>query len=174
MSSEAASISPIEDAAALGRRHAALRLAAGVTCCFVLAEAFDWNATFLAPMLAAQFLVKLPRAPTLKQALGIVILIAASMYGVLFMSAVLVSNAVSFILCLGLLHYLAFYAQLRGAAEFPTLMVQIGGVAMPVFAVASPALAMGLAGTLVAAGIVAIFTVWTAYAMFPAASGEET
>lgn len=173
MSSEAASITQAEDAAALGRRHAALRLAVGVTCCFVLAEALNWDATFLAPMLAAQFLVKLPRAPTLKQALGIVVLIAAAMYGVLSLSAILASNALSFILCLGLLHYLAFYAQLRGAAEFPTLMVQIAGVAMPVFVVASPELASGLAGTLVSAGVAAIFTVWAAYAAFPTANGGQ-
>lgn len=162
-----------EDADALGRRHAALRLAVGVTCCFVLAEALNWDATFLAPMLAAQFLVKLPRSPTLKQALGIVVLIAAAMFGVLSLSAVLASNPLSFILCLGLLHYLAFYAQLRGAAEFPMLMIQIAGVAMPVFVVVSPALASGLATTLVSAGIVAILTVWAAYAAFPVTAGAE-
>lgn len=173
MSSEAVPITQVEDAGALGRRHAALRLAVGVTCCFVLAEALNWDATFLAPMLAAQFLVKLPRAPTLKQAFGIVVLIAVAMYGVLFVSTILASNAISFILCLGLLHYLAFYAQLRGAAEFPTLMIQIAGVAMPVFVVTSPALAWGLAGTLVSAGAAAMFTVWVAYAAFPTANGAQ-
>lgn len=173
MSSETRAINAVEDAVTLGRRHAALRLAAGVTCCFVLAEALNWDATFLAPMLAAQFLVNLPRSPTLKQALGIVVLIAAAMFGVLFGSAVLASNPLSFILCLGLLHYFAFYAHLRGAAEFPTLMIQIAGVAMPVFVVVSPALASGLAATLVAAGAVAMLTVWAAYAVFPATAGTE-
>lgn len=174
MSSEARPITkPAEDADALCRRHAALRLAAGVTCCFVLGEALNWDATFLAPMLAAQFLVKLPRSPTLKQALGIVVLIAAAMFGVLFVSVVFASNPLSFILCLGLLHYLAFYAQLRGAAEFPTLMLQIAGVAMPVFVVVSPALASGLAATLVTAGAVAILTVWAAYAAFPATTDAQ-
>jgi hypothetical protein len=174
MSSEARAINtPAEDVATLGRRHAALRLAVGVTCCFVLAEALNWDATFLAPMLAAQFLVKLPRSPTLKQAVGIVVLIAAAMFGVLFASVILVSNPLSFILCLGLLHYLAFYAQLRGAAEFPTLMIQIAGVAMPVFVVVSPALASGLAATLVSAGVVAILTIWAAYAAFPATVGAQ-
>jgi hypothetical protein len=171
MSSDVLTSAPAEDAAALGRRHAALRLAVGVTCCFVLAEALNWNATFLAPMLAAQFLVSLPRSPTLKQALGIVVLIAAAMYGVLFASSILVSNLVSFLLCLGLLHFFAFYAQLRGAGEFPTLMVQIAGVAMPVFLVVSPSLASGLATTLVSAGVVAILTLWAAYAAFPATAG---
>lgn len=173
MSSEARAINVAEDAVALGWRHAALRLAVGVTCCFVLAEALNWDATFLAPLLAAQFLVNLPRSPTLKQALGIVVLIAAAMFGVLFGSVILASNPLSFILCLGLLHYLAFYAQLRGAGEFPTLMLQIAGVAMPVFVVVSPALASGLAATLVSAGAVAMLTIWAAYAVFPATAGSE-
>lgn len=159
---------------ARARRHAALRLAAGVTGCFVLADVLNWDATFLAPVLAAQLLVKLPKMPSLKEGLGVIIVIAASMFGVLLLSTVLVSNPLSFILCLGLLHYLAFYAHLRGAPEFPTLMVQVAGVAIPAYVVVAPELASGFATTLVQAGIAAVAAVWVSFLVFPVACVEET
>jgi hypothetical protein len=174
MSSEARpTTETAEDVATLSRRRAALRLAFGVTCSFVFAEALDWNATFLGPVLAAQLLVKMTRLPTLAQGFGIVILIAATMFGVLFLSTALFSNPTTLILCLGLLHYLAFYAHIRGAPEFPTLMLQTAGVAIPVFVVVSPSVAAGFAMTLVSAGVVAIFTVWGAFAAFPAPADSE-
>lgn len=156
-----------------GRRNTALRLAAGVTGCFVLADVLNWDATFLAPVLAAQLLLKLPKKPSLKHSLGVIVVIVVSMFGVLFLSTVLVSNALSFILFLALLHYLSFYAHLRGAPEFPTLMVQIAGVAVPVYVVVAPALASGLATTLVQAGVIAVVTVWVSFLVFPAPDGPE-
>jgi DUF2955 family protein len=173
MSSEIISTAHTAELGTLARKQAALRIAFGVTCCFVLSEALDWDATFLAPMLAAQLLIKLPRPPALMQGLGIVVVIAATMAGVLFLSAYLVSNPITLILCLGLLHYLTFYAHLRGAPEFPTLMLQTAGVAVPVFVVVSPSTASQFVTTLISAGIVAIGTVWAAHAVFPAPPEER-
>src|SRR3546814_10233512 len=59
-----------------GPRQAALRLAVGVTISFALVEALDWDATFLAPLLAANMLFKLQRAPTFAQGVFFVLLIA--------------------------------------------------------------------------------------------------
>jgi hypothetical protein len=156
-----------EDAGNLSRKREALRLGLAVSFCFILAEVFNWDVTFLGPMLAAQLLVKLRQRPPLVQGIGIVVIISVAMAGVFFMSASLVSNPFSLLLCLGLLHYFVFYAHLRGAPEFTTLMLQIAGVAMPVFVVVSPAIASDLAVTLIVAGAVAIATVWTAFAVFP-------
>src|SRR3546814_1288427 len=78
MSAEAATIRVPAVPSAGSARAAALRLAFGVTCCFAVVEGLDWDATFLAPMLAAQMLVKLQRPPSLAQGLGLVVLIVRS------------------------------------------------------------------------------------------------
>jgi hypothetical protein len=67
MSSEAATNHGGDDLPVVTARRAALRLAFGVTACFALVEALDWDATFLAPLLAANMLVKLQRPPSFAQ-----------------------------------------------------------------------------------------------------------
>src|SRR3546814_13163688 len=64
--------------------------------------------------------------------------------------------------------YLSFYAHRRGAPDLVTLLPQISAVSIPVIAVLSPAGAGAFAETLVMAGIVALITVWAAFAVFPA------
>ena len=61
----------VEDArGTVALRRAAFRIAFGVTGAFAIAEALDWDFTFVGPMLAAQMLVKLPRPPTIAQGSG--------------------------------------------------------------------------------------------------------
>ena len=55
--------------------RAALRLAFGVTASFAVVEALEWDASFLAPLLAANMLVKLDRPPSLRQGLLLVALV---------------------------------------------------------------------------------------------------
>ncbi|CAN5289757.1 hypothetical protein BH10PSE6_BH10PSE6_01180 [soil metagenome] len=161
------------DPAAEGSRHAALRLAFGVTACFAIVEALDWDATFLAPMLAANMLVK-PRPPTLTQGIVFVVLFALSTGAVLAVTAALISNLVVLILALTLLLYLSFYSHRRGAPDVATLLPQISAVSLPVVSVLSPEAAGAFAATLVSAGVVALLTVWAAHAAFPvpAAAGD--
>ena len=169
MSSEAAAAPhsgldrAVEDA-----RRAALRLAFGVTACFAVVEALDWDATFLAPLLAANMLVKLPRPPSLAQGLVVIVLIALSTGAVLVLTTALIGNPAVLILALELLLYLSFYAHRRGAPDLATLLLQISAVSLPIIAVLSPDGAGTFAATLVSAGVVALLTVWAAYAAFPA------
>ena len=126
------------DSAAEGARNAALRLAFGVTGCFAIVEALDWDATFLAPLLAANMLVKTPRPPSLAQGLVVVILFASSTAAVLLLSTLVISNPEVLILALMLLLYLSFYAHRRGAPDLATLLPQISAVSLPIVAVLSP------------------------------------
>lgn len=153
-------------ATAAGKR-AALRLAFGVTVCFALVEAFDWDATFLAPILAANMLVKLERYPSLAQGVLFVVLIALSSGAVLLLTNALSSSPAVLILALALLMYLTFYAHWRGAPDLATLLPQLSVVTIPVIAVLSPQLSGQFASTLVSAGIAALLVVWLAYAAFP-------
>jgi hypothetical protein len=169
MSSDAAA-TPLAglDRAGEGARLAALRLAFGVTACFAVVEALGWDATFLAPLLAANMLVKLPRPPSVAQGFGVILLIALSTGTVLLLTAALLDKPSVLILAIGLLLYLSFYAHRRGAPELATLLLQISAVSLPTIAVLSPEGAGTFAITLISAGIVALITVWAAHAAFPA------
>ena len=156
------------DHAATGVRNAALRLAFGVTGCFAIVEALDWDATFLAPLLAANMLVKTPRPPSLAQGLVVVILFASSTAAVLVLSMFVISNPQVLIMALIQLFFLSFYAHRLGAPDLATLLPQISAVSLPIVAVLSPDGAGAFARTLVAAGFVALLTVWVAHAAFPA------
>ena len=151
-----------------GVRNAALRLAFGVTGCFVIVEALDWDATFLAPLLAANMLVKTPQPPSLAQGLAVVVLFALSTAVVLVLSMLVISNPQVLIMALIQLFFLSFYFHRLGAPDLATLLPQISAVSLPIVAVLSPDGAGAFAATLVAAGFVALLTVWVAHAAFPA------
>jgi hypothetical protein len=167
MSSEVQPTRVSGDAAGLARRAAALRLAFGTAACFVVAEAANWDATFLAPLLAANMLIKLPGPPTLREGLGLVILIAVSTGLVLGLVKALNGHPAVMIIALVLLLYLSFYFHRRGAPGLVTLLLQISAVTLPTIAVVSPDGAAGFAAALLSAGTVAVITVWFAFAIFP-------
>ncbi|MGF1629275.1 MAG: DUF2955 domain-containing protein [Kiloniellaceae bacterium] len=166
MSSEAAA--PPASGSGRGTRQAALRLAAGVTVCFAFVEALDWDATFLAPLLVANMLVKLRHPPSLAQGFFFVVLIVLSTGIVLMLTAAAVGKPVVLILAITLLIYLTFYAHRRGAPDLTTLLPQVSAVSIPVIAVLSPEGAGAFAATLIMAGVVALIAVWAAFAAFPA------
>lgn len=168
MSSEvAATVHGGPDRSIEGAHRAAFRLAFGVTACFAVVEALDWDVTFLAPLLAANMLVKLPRPPSLTQGLAVVVLMALSTGAVLVLTAAVIGRPAVLIAVLALVMYLSFYAHRRGAPELATLLLQMSAVTIPVVAVLSPEGAGAFAATLVMAGIVALIAVWVAHAVFP-------
>lgn len=168
MSSDAAAAAPRRlDPADAGTRRAALRLAFGVTACFAIVEALDWDATFLAPMLAANMLVQSPRPPRLAQGLVFVVLLAVTSGAVVALTTAVITNPGVLILALSLVLHLSFYAHRRGAPALATLLLQVSAVSLPVVAVVSPEGAAGFAATLVSAGAVALLTVWLAHVAFP-------
>src|SRR3546814_6681117 len=151
-----------------GPRQAALRLAVGVTISFALVEALDWDATSLAPLLAANMLFKLHRAPTFAQGVFFVLLIALSTGVVLALTIAVMGRLAVLLLVITLILYLSFYAHRRGAPDLVTLLFQISAVSIPVVAVLSPAGAGAFTATLPMAGVVPLITVWAAFAEFPA------
>ena len=151
----------------IGARRTALRIAVGVTAGFVIAEAMDWDFTFIGPMLAAQLLVSSRQPPTIAQGLAFAVVIGVANGAVLLLSTALVSTPPVLILALACILLASFYAQLRGAPDLVTTMFQISAVSIPVFAVITPALAATLAGALFTGSLIALLTVWAAHAALP-------
>jgi hypothetical protein len=155
-----------------GTRNFALRIAIGVTASFGIAEALDWDTTFLAPMLAAQFLIKMTQPPNIRQAMATVVIIAFASGGMAFLSAALLATPAVLVLVLALVLFLSYYAHARGAPDMLTLMIQVSAVTVPIFAVISPAAGAAFAALFAKAGLVAVFVVWGAFALFPAPKSD--
>jgi uncharacterized membrane protein YccC len=151
----------------VGARRLALRIAVAATASFVVAEAFDWDFTFIGPMLAAQLLVSSRQCPTLSQGVLFVVVIGVANIFVLLLSTALVETPPVLVLALALVLFLSFYGQVRGAPDFVTTMFQISAVAIPVFTAVRPDLATTIAEALATGGLVAVLTVWAAHAAFP-------
>src|SRR3546814_11982476 len=100
MSSEAAAASV--GGSCRGARQAALRLAVGVTACFALVELLDGDATFLAPLLAANMLVRQRCPSSLVQGLSVVVLITLSTGAVLVLTTAAVGTTARLILAIPL------------------------------------------------------------------------
>lgn len=163
----------VSGAAARARRNFALRLAIGVTASFAIAEGLNWDFTFLAPMLAAQFLIQMPQPPTVRQGLALAAIIALSTGGMALLAGALAASPVALILTLSLILYLSYYAHARGAPDMLTMMLQISAVTVPVFAVISPGAGAAFASLFAKAGLISVLIVWVAFAIFPARGGPS-
>ena len=150
-----------------------LRLAFGVAGAFVAAELLGWSPSFLAPVIALQFLVRPGPPPSLVQALVVVLTIVVSSWVTLVVTSLLIGHVGPLILVLGLMLFLSFYAHFRGAPAIVTLLSQICIVTIPVLFIASDPLAEGIQSVLIAAAIIGICVTWIVHAVFPA-TGETS
>lgn len=149
------------------RRHA-FRITLAATLAFTIAELADWEFSFLAPMLAVQFLAASRKAPGFLQgaAVPLVILIATSV--ALGISTLTSLTPVVLLLLISLVICLSFYGQRRGAPSALMLLIQIAFCCIPVIHTISFDLAWLFMTALIQGSIAAIVTVWIIYWLIPA------
>jgi len=149
----------------LGRQ--ALRLALAGTLAFAFAEYQDWEFSFLAPMLAVQFLGALPSGIRFGQALAIPIILGGASFAAVVISIFLGGNPAIMLMVVGLIVYLAFYAERSGAPAFPMALIRITFCIIPVIATISSSTAAQFAWFLFLAGLAATVIVLIAHALLP-------
>jgi hypothetical protein len=149
----------------LGRQ--ALRLALAGTLAFAFAEYQDWEFSFLAPMLAVQFLGALPTGIRLGQALAIPILLGGASFAALIVSTYLASNPAVMLMVVGLIVFSAFYAERSGAPAFPMALIRIAFCIIPVISTISLSTAAQFAWFLFLAGLASALIVLVAHALLP-------
>ena len=143
------------------------RYAVGSTLAVALAMGIDWQLSFLTPILALSFFAPPARRPKPKaMAAFIGIVAAAAAFGV-FVSATLLVYPVVFLLVEGLLLFLLYYRNARGAPPLLTTWLMIAVTVIPVVALQSMALAVAVAQGLVVGGVGAMAVVWLAYVLLP-------
>jgi hypothetical protein len=149
----------------LGRQ--ALRLALAGTLAFAFAEYQGWEFSFLAPMLAVQFLGALPSGIRLGQALAIPIILGVASFAALIVSTYLGGNPAIMLMVVGLIVFLAFYAERSGAPAFPMALIRIAFCIIPVISTISSSTAAQFAWFLFLAGLAAALIVLMAHALLP-------
>ena len=154
-------------------RRSALRLALATSAGFAIAEVRGEALPFLAPLLAAQLLAPLGRAPTLAQGLGFAFFVAVASLIALYVATLLIDFPAICLLVLALVFYFCFLFDVRGkGGPLPGLLL-ITTAATPVMVLQSPALGAALAALLAEAGLTAVLLVWAAHAAFPPRSARS-
>lgn len=155
------------DATAQARFQTILRFAAGTAGAFVVSEAMGWYPTFLAPLLAGVLLANLPVAPPFKVGLALVLVQAAGAYSAYILTALLHEAPVVLFGSIALILLLCFANLAHGRGFLPILLILISYASIPIVTMMAPQQAGSLAFAFARGMLVAVITVWLAYAVWP-------
>src|SRR5689334_5213732 len=155
---------------------AALRLAFAATLALVWGTLAGEPLPGLTAVLAAQILVGMPGPPRLRQAVTLVVVIAATGGAAFIVAMVFADRLLTLTAALGLLFFLGFAMRerARGRPSLPATMLLNATAVVPVLTVQAEALGAGVLATLVTAAIRATLVVWLLYALFPAPPEADT
>jgi hypothetical protein len=144
-----------------------LRYAVGSTLAMAFAMGLGWQLSFLTPVLALSFLATPAPRPTLKRGILFVAAIAIACAAGLLLSRYVLPYTLVFIPFTGLVLARVFYAKTGGASPLLITWLLIAILVIPLMAMQSSALAVGVAGGIVFGAVMTVLMVWLAYGIFP-------
>lgn len=152
------------------RTRAVLRLAFATTLALVWGTMTSEPLPGLTAVLAAQILVGMPGPPRPRQAVALVVVIAATGGTAFAVAAVLGDQLLLLTLALGLLFALGFTMRERAAGRpsLPATMLLNATAVVPVLTFQADMLGAGVLEILVSAAARAMLVVWLLYALLPA------
>jgi hypothetical protein len=153
------------------RKRTILRIALAIALGLAFAEAQEEPFSFLTPLFAFQILIKMPRAPGLRQGAGFVLVIAVASGFALSLANTLQSRPIVYLLVLGLIIFGCFLAQLRGKGGPLPGMLLVCTAMVPVLAVVSPDLAHDFVRIMILSAGSAVLLAWLAHALVPGSTG---
>ena len=147
--------------------HAALRFAVGVTLAFVVSEAMRWSPSFLAPVFTAVLLANLPIRPTLKMAVGLMVVITVASLFSLAMASLLRGTPTVLFGLIALCVFAAFHAIVSGRPALPAMLLLICLATIPVVVMIAPDQAGVLPAALIRSMLVALLAIQVVYVPWP-------
>ncbi len=150
-----------------------IRYAVGTTLAVALAMGVDWQLSYLTPILALGFFAPPAKRPDPKAMATFVGIVAVASASGVLVSAFLLVYPVAFLLAELLLLFLLFYHSARGAPPLLITFLMIALTVIPVVALQSMPLAIGVAQGLVMAAAAAMGSVWLAYVLIPDPVSDE-
>jgi hypothetical protein len=168
MSADSATLDPVATRAADRLRLIrTLRYAGGATLAVALAMGIDWQLSYLTPILALSFFGPPARRPSARSLAAIVGIVAAAALVGVVISAALLSYPAVFLLVEGLILFLLFDHNARGAPSIVITFLMIAVTVIPILALQSMVLAVAVAQGLVVGAAAAVVVVWLTYALIP-------
>jgi len=158
---------PIAAASADIRTVRILRYAFGSTFAMAVAMGFDWQLSFLTPVLVVSFLGSPAPRPAVKKLVTFGLVVAVACVAGLAVGLLLVPFPVVYLLVLGLLLFHLFYANTRGAPALLITWMLIALLLIPIIASLSSALAVAIAARIIFGSVVALAIVWLAHIAMP-------
>jgi hypothetical protein len=150
------------------------RYAVGTTLAVALAMGIDWQLSYLTPILALSFFAPPAKRPDPRAMAAFVGIVAVASASGVLVSAFLLVYPVAFLLAELLFLFLLFYHSARGAPPLLITFLMIAITVIPVLALQSMALAIGVAQGLVVGAAAAMGSVWLAYVLIPDPVSGET
>jgi hypothetical protein len=144
-----------------------LRYAFGSTLAMAVAMGFDWQLSFLAPVLAVSFLGSPAPRPAIKSLVGFVAIIAVASAVGSAVAILLVPYPIVYLLVLALLLFHLALARQRGASALLVTWMLIAVLVIPILASLSTKLAVLVAGYIVYGSAIAVAIVWLAHIAIP-------
>jgi hypothetical protein len=156
------------DPLAKARLHTLLRFAAGISGTYVLGEALGWTPSFIAPMFTAVLLANLPVSPPFKVGFMLTAVTGLAAGFAFVLSSLLLGTPSVLFLAMAIVVFVALYTMAKGKAALPMTLLLLCVSTVPVVALEVPAFAGVLPTALTLGMAVAMLTVWTVHAIWPA------
>lgn len=149
------------------RAYRVVRFALAATVATLMAYASGFELPFLVPMLAGGFFAKPTPRPSLKTALGLIVVISgASLLG-LVLARLLLPYPEIFLLVAFLVLFRIFYLKAGGGSPLVVVFLLIGVTVIPIVALDSMALAGAIATGLAVGSVMVIATVFLTHGLMP-------
>jgi hypothetical protein len=155
------------DDATRARRQRILRVGFAVALGFVIGEATEEPFSFLTPLLTFQLLMKMPQAPSMRQGVGFVLVVAIASGVALALVNGLQDRQFVYLTVLGLIYFGCFLLQLQGKGGPLPGMLLVCNAMVPVLAVISRDLAQDFVSVFILSAASAVLLAWLAHAAFP-------
>jgi hypothetical protein len=164
---------PVPEQALARRIHErrALRLGIGVTLTFVIALAYDWTLAYLAPIFAAPLLQK-PSVPTLRAAVGIILVTTLIMGVCLMAGGISQAYPALFLAALFPALFSTFRYGLRGGPALVLILLLVGLMLVPMVANTTVEITRDVAGSFVGNIGISLVVTMLMFALFPSLPTE--
>jgi hypothetical protein len=165
-------IEPVAEESARETHALAFRIAFATAISFTLGNVLGWDFPFLPAVFALQILTG-SRSLNLRQAAGFAILMTAGCIVSVLIAQIFIQTPLVLLLVVALLIFFAFLLLARGQATAVASILLITASVVPLVAISSLEIAVGLVESLIAGSILAALLVLLAYAFFPS-SGDTS
>ena len=156
------------------RAYRIVRFALAATIATLVGYASGFALPFLVPVLASGFFAKPSPRPSLKTALGLIVVISGSSFLGLVLARLLLPYPYIFLLVALLVLFRIFYLKAGGGSPLVVVFLLIGVTVIPIVALESMALGTAIALALSAGSVMVIATVFLTYGLMPDLPGWST